>query len=612
MSVMALSPQNGREHLRIIFLPLVLLVVLVASVTWILIGIRSQMTARVAASIQTVLETTDKALEDWAEQTEVDVQVLAGNDDLEKSVVDQLHVARNPKALSRSPALRNIRRLLAPALDLYRYPGFAVIAPDGVQIASQRDDTLALRDIADKNPGLLNDVMSGKAAVGLPFRSTFFKDPATHKEYPVMAIAAPVRDRNGRVVAALALRIDPRREFTETMALARLGATGETYAFDRNGRMLSESRFDEQLWQKGLIQRGEPSILNVQVRDPEPNVPRDQQPLTRMAQSAVTGHAGISLDGYRDYRGVPVTGAWLWDDHLRMGLATEMDVAEATAPYRRLAELVGFLLLSMISVATAFVLIFRHRERLLASNLAYEQALQARDDTMAIVSHDLRNPLNTVILRSHLILGKLQAPIIDRDFLKHNLEMMQRTTRHMNQLIGDLTDVAKIQAGPLTLEKQECSVTDAIEPAIERTRLLAKAQKIEFVANLPSNDRVRLSADRARITQVMDNLLGNAMKFTPAGGRIQVALVLLEHEVQISVSDTGPGIPAEALSHIFEPYWQVKKTRNGFGLGLFIAKTLVEAHRGKIWVESSVGCGTTFYFTLPVSHLPGATGPNLP
>jgi signal transduction histidine kinase len=221
---------------------------------------------------------------------------------------------------------------------------------------------------------------------------------------------------------------------------------------------------------------------------------------------------------------------------------------------------------------------------------------------MAIVSHDLKNPLNTLHLRSHLMVQMLEGSSFEKDSLKRNLQMMQRTVRHMNQLIGDLTDVTKIQAGRLTLEKQECTVDEAVEPAIERTRLLARDKGIEFVTKLPPSDQMRIVADGARITQVMDNLLGNAMKFTPGGGRIEVTIAPIEKEFQISISDTGPGISTEALSHIFEPYWQVKKTRTGLGLGLFIAKTLVEAHGGRIWVESSVGRGTTFYFTLPAVY----------
>jgi signal transduction histidine kinase len=129
-------------------------------------------------------------------------------------------------------------------------------------------------------------------------------------------------------------------------------------------------------------------------------------------------------------------------------------------------------------------------------------------------------------------------------------------------------------------------------------QLLSQEKGVEFAARVPS-DICRLSLDQRRITQVLDNLLGNALKFTPPGGKITLDVSILENEAQFSVIDTGPGIPVEALSRIFDPYWQVHQTRTGMGLGLFIAKTIIEDHGGRIWVESSLGRGTTFHFTLP-------------
>jgi signal transduction histidine kinase len=420
-----------------------------------------------------------------------------------------------------------------------------------------------------------------------------------------MTVGAPIRNRNGEVIAALVLRLDPRRDFTRAAQLGRLDSTGETYAFDRQGRLLTESRFEDQLRAAGLIPEDADSILNLEIRDPggntvlgfTPAIPRSQQPFTRSAQSAIQGHSGLDMKGYRDYRGSTVIGAWLWDTQLNMGLATEMDVTEAFTPSRRVRELALFLLFSMAAVSLAFLLIFQHRARLIAANTLYQKAVQARDDTMAVVSHDLKNPINTILLRAHIMLQMLEDGEIGR--VKENLILQQRTARHMNQLIGDLTDVAKIQAGRFSIDRRECTVKQAVEPAVERVRLLARESGIHFEWKI-APDLPAISADPDRITQVMDNLLGNALKFTPAGGRITVEAKLAERDLLISVADTGPGIPEAALSRIFEPFWQVQKTRSGMGLGLFIAKTLVISHGGKMWVQSTVGQGTTFYFTLPV------------
>jgi signal transduction histidine kinase len=591
---------------RLLALAIALLIGLGIIVFWLMAGIRAQVERRLGNSLETVLETTDRAIQTWVEAEEQGAIILASNDELRSSVEGQLHVGRDVQRLRASAYLKRIRSLLDPATKIYRFAGFAIIARDGVQIAAYMDDTIGTTDIIDHNPGLMPKVMAGSTDLGLPYLSQSFLDPNTHKQYPLMTFAAPIRDEAGNVIAALALRADPRLDFTRTTYAARLDETGETYAFDRLGRLLTESRFDEQLRRAGMLPSDTASILNVVIRDPGGNTargyhsktPQEQQPLTRMAATAVEGNAGIDMDGYRDYRGVRVIGAWLWDKQLGMGLATEMDMREAFSPYRHFRELVLFVLLVTLAVSTALLLILRHRDRLLASNEAYRQAMTARDDLMAIVAHDLKNPLNTMLLRSHVMLQQVDESGGSERTLKRNLELQQRTARQMDQLIGDLTDAARIHGGRLYLDRQECTLQLAVEPAIERMQVLAQEKGVAFSAHIP-RDTFRLSVDQPRITQVLDNLLGNSLKFTPLGGTITLNAVILENEVLFSVADTGPGIPEETLSRVFEPYWQVQKTKIGMGLGLFIVKTIVENHGGRIWVESSVGRGTTFYFTLP-------------
>jgi signal transduction histidine kinase len=605
---------QGKQHYRTLFaLAVVLLIGLGMVVFWLLTGIRSGLESRLSNSLETVLSTTDKAIQTWVNAEEQDVTVVASNDDLRLNVEKQLQIGRDLQRLRTSAPLKRIRNLLGPAMKIYRLVGFAIIAPDGVQIAAHLDDAIGTTDIVGQNPDLLARAMAGTTNLGLPF-STSFLDPSVsvQKQYPWMTFTAPIRDEAGIVIAALAFRADPQLDFTEATYVARLETSGETYAFDRQGRLLTESRFDDQLRKAGILTSDAASILNVEIRDPggnivegyQSNTPPQKQPLTRMAQSAVEGNSGIDIHGYRDYRGVPVIGAWLWDSQLKMGLTTEMDLSEAFAPYRHFREPLLFLLLVTLAVSTGLLLILRHRDRLLASrerllvsNDAYRQAMNARDDMMAIVAHDLKHPLNSLLLRSQVMLLQV-AEGAGSETIKHSLEQQQRTARQMNQLIGDLTDAAKIRAGRLYLERQECTLQQAVEPATERMQLLSQEKGVEFTAHVPK-DVLRLSVDQPRITQVLDNLLGNALKFTPPGGKITVHVKILENEAQVSVADTGPGIHNEALSRVFDPYWQGQKTRTGMGLGLFIAKKIIESHGGRIWVESSVGRGTTFYFTLP-------------
>ncbi len=225
-----------------------------------------------------------------------------------------------------------------------------------------------------------------------------------------------------------------------------------------------------------------------------------------------------------------------------------------------------------------------------------EQATRARDDVLAVVAHDLRNPLNTVTMAIGLM---LETTPMERTQERRQQEIVRRAADRMNRMIQDLLDVKRMESGHLTIDAKPESADVLVNDTIEMLRPLASGSSIVMEANVADNLPAVL-ADAARIQQVLSNLVGNAVKFTPRQGRITVSADRLEAEVRFAVIDTGPGIPPEQVPHIFGRFWQAKSSdRRGIGLGLAIAKGIVEAHRGRIWVESQVGLGSTFYFTLP-------------
>jgi two-component system, chemotaxis family, sensor kinase Cph1 len=234
--------------------------------------------------------------------------------------------------------------------------------------------------------------------------------------------------------------------------------------------------------------------------------------------------------------------------------------------------------------------------------LREQTAVQARDDLVAVVSHDLKNPLGVIHLQVGLILRALP---LDRDGpwrrLHTALERIQHATDRMNTLIRDLLDLAKIEAGRFTIEPVPEELESLFEECLELFHPLARQKRIS-ISQQVSQPKVRVRADRERFFQVFSNLMGNAIKFTPEGGSIQLTAEPVGGSVRFSVKDTGPGIPAEQLPHLFNRYWQARKrAREGTGLGLYIAKGIIEAHGGELWVESQVGSGSTFFFTLPVA-----------
>lgn len=229
---------------------------------------------------------------------------------------------------------------------------------------------------------------------------------------------------------------------------------------------------------------------------------------------------------------------------------------------------------------------------------AANDATRARDDLVAIVSHDLRNPVHTMNMAAAFLLET--APPVDRRVTsRRQLEVIQRAAHRANRLISDLLDVAKIQAGRLAVEPAPIDVPSVVQEAVDSATPLASAKQLRVERFIAPGFR-QVNADRDRVLQVFGNLLGNAIKFTPSGGQITVTADADPTEARFSVCDTGPGIPPEHVPHVFDRYWQAKSTAKlGTGLGLSIAKGIVEAHSGRIWVESEPGKGASFKFTLP-------------
>jgi signal transduction histidine kinase/DNA-binding NarL/FixJ family response regulator len=231
---------------------------------------------------------------------------------------------------------------------------------------------------------------------------------------------------------------------------------------------------------------------------------------------------------------------------------------------------------------------------------AAQEATRARDDLVAIVSHDLRNPVHTIHMAASFLLDI--APANDRRVqARRQLEVIQRSATRANRLIQDLLDVARIQAGGLAVDPVPVDVKSLVHEAAEAATPLATAAHLTVLCEVP-DPSPQVSSDRERVLQVFANLIGNAIKFTPKGGEIRIVARCSDAEITFTVADTGPGIPGEHLDHVFDRYWQAKSTAKlGTGLGLSIAKGIVEAHGGRIWVESPPNSGAHFNFTLPAA-----------
>jgi PAS domain S-box-containing protein len=228
---------------------------------------------------------------------------------------------------------------------------------------------------------------------------------------------------------------------------------------------------------------------------------------------------------------------------------------------------------------------------------ARQLALDARDNVLGIVAHDLRNPLNVILMA-------IEANCRSKDSAAARAAtVVSRAARRMDRLIQDLLDVTRAQAGCLALACKLAAPGSLVSEVADTQRALAERAGLELRSEVPA-DLPDVWADAERLGRVLENLVGNALKFTPRGGRVTVGARSQGHDVEFRVEDTGPGIPPQLLPHVFERFWQAhESSRAGAGLGLAIAKEIVEAHGGHISVESTPGQGTIFRFTIPVARM---------
>jgi serine/threonine protein kinase len=336
-------------------------------------SIERTMKSNLRSQLETLLAVEKEMLLNWYHEQQSTAGSISQDPQIRAQIMKMLDAidptTSDSTTATIGPLHFELLKEMSVAMSAHDFEGYILVSKD-MQIISATDESLIGNKQIIRNNPLVSQALEGHTFVSPPAPSILVQedqDGVQRIGVPTMYVCAPVRDANFQIVAAIGFRIQPEKEFTRIMQLGRIGDSGETYAFNKNGVMISNSRFENDLILLGLLpdQENIQSLLNIQIRDPggdmtqgfRPKVRRSELPLTKAAADTLSGNSGSDVIGYNDYRGVPVIGAWTWLPDFQIGVVTEIDRSEAFRPLTILQRTFWFLY-AMLGLASVAIFIF--------------------------------------------------------------------------------------------------------------------------------------------------------------------------------------------------------------------------------------------------------------
>jgi len=382
--------QFGTQRFRTLsFSLLTLFAATIIFLSWLTLDYnKKKLLDNVQHSLETVLTTTIEGLNIWVENKKTILEHFAHEHELVTATKHLLEEPITQDKLVNSLYQQEIRKHFQLEETLIGDTDFSIINKDGICISSKNTaDIGQINLVAKQRPDLFKKILQGSTIFIPPIWSDAVSNTkGSVSSPPSMFVATPIHTTEGKVIAVITQQLKPANGFSRVTQLGQIGNTGETYAFDKHGRLVSESRFNDDLKSIGLLQANQSSALHIELRNPGANlkigettsIPRAEQPFTRMVNSALKGEAGTDFNGYQDYRGVPVFGAWSWNKELELGFASEIDIEEALANYYSIRETtIGVLSFTIITLVSSVLFTLFIGDR---ANYALRQAHDELED----------------------------------------------------------------------------------------------------------------------------------------------------------------------------------------------------------------------------------------